>query len=120
PYQLQAAITAVHAGSPSWEATDWPQVLGLYDALLGMQDSPVVRLNRAIALRHVSGASAALGALENLARPLDGYHLYHATRAELLADLGRAGAAREARLRALELTANPAERALISRRLAEG
>jgi RNA polymerase sigma-70 factor (ECF subfamily) len=118
PYQIQAAIAACHAEAPSWEATDWPQVLALYDTLLRHQDSPVVRLNRAIALRHVAGTAAALDALEGLARPLDGYHLFHATRAELLADLGRDGPAREARLRALELTANPAERALISRRLA--
>jgi RNA polymerase sigma factor (sigma-70 family) len=117
PYQLQAAIAAVHAEAPSWERTDWEQVVRLYDRLLRMVDSPVVRLNRAVALRHVAGAEAALGEVNDLAMTLGDYHLFHATRAELLDDLGQHSLAREARLRALELCQNPAERALLERKL---
>ena len=117
PYQLQAAIAAVHAESPSWEATDWSQVVALYDVLLRMNDTPVVRLNRAVALRGVRGPEAALGEVNDLALELGEYHLFHATRAELLDDLGEAALAREARLRALELCQNPAERELLLRKL---
>jgi RNA polymerase sigma factor (sigma-70 family) len=120
PYQLQAAIAAVHAESPSWEATDWPQVLGLYEILLRHLDTPVVRLNRAIALWHLAGPGPALVEIEPLASRLDGYHLYHATRGELLRRLGREEEARAEHRRALELTANPAERELQLRRLANG
>jgi RNA polymerase sigma factor (sigma-70 family) len=118
PYQLQAAITAVHAEASSWERTDWEQVVRLYDRLLRVADSPVVRLNRAVALSHVAGAEAALGEVNDLAMALDGYHLFHATRAELLDELGERSLARQARLRALELCRNPAERALLERKLA--
>jgi RNA polymerase sigma factor (sigma-70 family) len=117
PYQLQAAIAAVHAESGSWEETDWPQIVALYDALLRITDTPIVRLNRAVALRHVRGADVALGEVNDLALALSGYHLFHATRAELLDDLGEKGLAREARLRALELCENPAERSLLERKL---
>jgi RNA polymerase sigma-70 factor (ECF subfamily) len=117
PYQLQAAVAAVHAEARSWEATDWPQVLALYDALLRWIDSPVVRLNRAVALSRVRGAEAALGEVNDLAISLGGYHLFHATRAELLDELGESALAREARQRALELCQNPAERALLLRKL---
>jgi RNA polymerase sigma factor (sigma-70 family) len=117
-YQLQAAIAAVHAESPSWEATDWAQVVALYDALLRMIDSPVVRLNRAVALSRVAGPEVALGEVNDLAIALGDYHLFHATRAELLEAMGEAALAREARLRALELCQNSAERALLSRKLA--
>ena len=117
PYQLQAAIAAVHAEARSWEATDWPQVVALYDALLRMIDTPVVRLNRAVALSHVSGPEAALGEVNDLAIELAEYHLFHATRAELLDQLGENQLAREARLRALELCENPAERALLEKKL---
>jgi predicted RNA polymerase sigma factor len=89
-----------------------------YDALLEFTDTPVVRLNRAIAVRHDAGPKIALEEVERLAGDLDRYHLYHATRAELLRDLGRADDARAADRRALELTDNPAERALLERRLA--
>jgi RNA polymerase sigma factor (sigma-70 family) len=118
PYQLQAAIAAVHAEASSWAATDWPQILRLYDALLATTGSPVVRLNRAIVLRHVAGAEHALAEVDAVAQQLDRYHLFHATRAELLRDLGCAREAREADRRALELTANPAERALLEDRIA--
>ena len=118
PYQIQAAIVACHAEAPSWEVTDWPQILLLYDALLCHLPSPVTRLHRAIALGQVLGPGAALDATDALAADLDRYHLYHATRAELLRALGRAAEARRADERALGLTGNPAERALLEQRLA--
>ena len=117
PYQLQAAIAAVHAEARSWEETDWPQIVALYDALLRLTDTPVVRLNRAVALSRVSGPREALGEVNDLAISLGEYHLFHATRAELLDELGERTLAREARLRALELCQNPAERALLERKL---
>jgi RNA polymerase sigma factor (sigma-70 family) len=117
PYQLHAAIVACHAEAPSWEATDWLQILLLYDALLHYLPSPVTRLHRAVAVRHVLGASAALEEVDALAAELDRYHLYHATRAELLRDVGRPAEARRADELALRLTGNPAERALLEQRL---
>ena len=117
PYQLQALIAGAHAEAPTWEETRWPEILRSYDALLGFSDSAVIRLNRAIALWHVAGAEAAYVELFALAEQLDRYHLYHATRAELLRALGRPEDAREADRRALELTENPAERALLASRL---
>lgn len=119
-YQLQAAIAALHAEAPSWRETDHSQILRLYDALVGMTGSPVVRLNRAVALREVAGPEAALREVDTLALALDRYHLFHATRAAFLRDLGRAGDARDADRRALDLTANPAERALLEERIASG
>ncbi len=118
PYQLQALIAGAHADAKTWEATRWPDILHSYDALLAIADSPVVRLNRAIALWHVHGAEQAYIELFSLAEELDRYHLYHATRAELLRALGRSDEARAADRRALELTENPAERALLAARLA--
>ena len=117
PYQLQAAIAACHAEALSWKETDWRQILALYDALLELLPSPVVQLNRAIARRYVDGAEAALPDVDALREVLDGYYLFHATRAELLRDLGREAEARAALTRALELTANPAERGLLRRRM---
>ena len=84
PYQLQAAIAAVHSQARSWPQTDWPRILVLYDALLRFTDTPVIRLNRAVAISHVSGPEAALGEVNDLAIALGEYHLFHATRAELL------------------------------------
>jgi len=118
PYQVQAAIVACHAEARSWEETDWLQILLLYDELLRLAPGPVARLNRAIALRYVAGPEAALAEIDALAEPLVGYHLLHATRAELLRALGRPADARRADERALTLTANPAERALLEQRLA--
>jgi RNA polymerase sigma-70 factor (ECF subfamily) len=118
PYQLQAAIVACHAEAPGWEATDWPQILALYDALLALAPSPVARLNRAIAVRYVRGAAAALEDVDRLAPALRHYRLFHATRAELLRDLGRLADARLADEQALSLTSNRAERALLEQRLA--
>ena len=117
PYQLQALIALAHSDAPSWDETRWPDIVQIYDRLLEFNDSPVVRLNRAIAAWHVAGADRALRELEPLATELDGYHLYHATRGELLRDLGRTDEARAADRRALDLTENPAERALLERRL---
>jgi RNA polymerase sigma factor (sigma-70 family) len=117
PYQLQAAIAACHAEARTWAETDWRQIVALYDALLEQMPSPVVELNRGIARRYRDGAAAALPDVDRLAEVLDGYYLFHATRAELLRDLGREPEARTALSRALELTANPAERALLQRRL---
>jgi RNA polymerase sigma factor (sigma-70 family) len=118
PYQLQAAILAAHAMAPSWEATPWPAVVALYDALYRLAPTPVVALNRALALAERDGAAVALAELEPLATRLDGYHLYHAARAELLRRTGDPEAARDADRRALALTDNPAERRLLEERLA--
>jgi RNA polymerase sigma-70 factor (ECF subfamily) len=119
PYQLQAAILAAHAASPSWSATPWRAVVALYDALHRLQPTPVVALNRALAVAELDGPRAALEAIEPLADRLDGYHLYHAARGELLRRIGDENAARDANRRALELTDNPAERRLLEQRLAD-
>jgi len=118
PYQLQAAIVACHAEAPSWQDTDWTQILLLYDALLEHLPSAVVRLHRTIALGQVMGPEKALSEADTLAPLLDRYHLLHATRAEFLRALGRHDEARRADERALGLTGNPAERALLEQRLA--
>ncbi len=118
PYQFQAAIAACHCEAATWADTDWLQITLLYDALLEVSPSPVTRLHRAIALSHVIGPQPALDATDVLARDLDRYHLFHATRAELLRQLGRGDEARQADLRAIGLTVNPAERALLEQRLA--
>jgi RNA polymerase sigma factor (sigma-70 family) len=120
PYQLQAAIVACHAEARTWEDTDWPQILVLYGMLLTHAPSPVTRLHRAIALRHVAGPRAALAELSTLDTALDRYHLFHATRAELLRELGQPDQARTADRRALELTANPAEQAVLRHRIHGG
>jgi RNA polymerase sigma factor (sigma-70 family) len=117
PYQLQAAIVACHAEAGRWEDTDWEQIVLLYDMLLHLAPSPVTRLHRAIAVRYTAGARTAMAELDDLARPLGEYHLYHASRAELLRELGHPGQARAADRRALELTTNPAEQALLQQRL---
>jgi RNA polymerase sigma factor (sigma-70 family) len=117
PYQLQAAIVACHAEAKRWEDTDWPQILVLYTMLLRLQPSPVTRLHRAVALRYAQGVDAALAELDQLAGALDGYHLYHATRAELLRAAGQPDDARTADERALALAANPAEIDLLRHRL---
>ncbi|MGZ5416813.1 MAG: RNA polymerase sigma factor [Nocardioides sp.] len=117
-FQLQAAIAACHASAPTWEATDWLQILALYDLLLRHDRTPVTRLNRGVALARVRGAEVALGYVDDLAADLDGYHLFHATRADLLRTLGRPKEAAVADQRALDLTRNPAEQALLRSRLA--
>jgi predicted RNA polymerase sigma factor len=117
PYQLQAAIVACHADAETWTDTDWDQIVLLYDMLLHLAPSQVVRLHRAVALRYTAGPRAALTEVDALADDLGAYHLLHATRAELLRDLGRPDEARAADQRALELTANPAEQALLQKRI---
>ncbi len=117
PYQVQAAIAALHAEATSWAETDWHQIVILYDTLVRMADSPVVRLNRAVALSHFAGPEVALGEVNDLAISLSGYHLFHSTRAELLDQVGEPVLAREARRRALDLCQNPAERSLLERKL---
>jgi RNA polymerase sigma-70 factor (ECF subfamily) len=113
-YQLQAAINAVHSDAATAADTDWPQILHLYDQLLACAPTPVVALNRAVALAEVEGPAQALEAVDALA--LDSYHLFHATRADLLTRLGlldEAGAAFDA---ALAITSNPVERSFLERR----
>ncbi|MEU8056488.1 RNA polymerase sigma factor [Microbispora bryophytorum] len=115
PYQIQAAINAVHADAPIAAATDWRQILSLYDHLLALAPSPVVALNRAVAVAEVDGPEAALALLDDLG--LDGYHLFHAVRADLLRRLGRAGEAARAYEKAIARTRNAAEWAFLDRRL---
>jgi RNA polymerase sigma-70 factor (ECF subfamily) len=117
PYLLQAAIVAVHATAPTYAATDWSEIVALYDRLLQLQPTPVVALNRALALAELDGPAAALEQIEPLAGRLDGYHLFHAARGELLRRLGRLDEARRADRQALALTFNPAERRLLEARL---
>ena len=116
PYQVQAAINAVHCDAATAGDTDWHQILRLYDQLLAMAPTPVVALNRAVALAEVAGPAAALAAVDEL--DLGRYHLLHATRADLLQRLGRHAEAAEAYERALALATNGAERAFLQRRLA--
>jgi RNA polymerase sigma-70 factor (ECF subfamily) len=115
-WQLHAAIAACHADAETAADTDWPQVLVLYDLLLGHDPSPVVRLNRAVALDRVGAPTAALTEVDALEGQLSRAHLWHAVRAHLLRRLGRDGEALAADLRALELTANDAERRLLAAR----
>jgi RNA polymerase sigma-70 factor (ECF subfamily) len=117
PYQVQAAIAALHSEARSWPETDWHQIVLLYDALVRMADSPVVRLNRAVALSHFAGPEAALGEVDDLAIALSGYHLFHSIRADLLEQVGERAQAEEELRRALEKCSNPAERSLLERRL---
>ena len=119
PYQVQAAIVACHAQAESWAATDWLQIVALYDLLLRMTPSPVVRLNRAVALRHITSVEFALAEVDTLAAELDEYALFHAIRADLLHAGGHPDLARSALERALTLTANPAQRRLLQRRILE-
>jgi len=117
PYQIQAAINAVHSDSPAAASTDWPQILQLYDQLLRLAPSPVVALNRAVALAEVAGPGAALGVVDGL--DLGGYYLHHAIRADLLRRLGRGAEAARAYEMALDRTQNAAERAYLRRRRQE-
>jgi len=119
PYQVQAAIAALYAEAPSFDRTDWKQAVLLYDLLVRLDPSPVAQLNRAIALERVEGAAAALAGVDELADELAGYHLFHATRGRFLQELGRRDEAASAYREALGLTANPAERSLLERRLGD-
>jgi len=120
-FAIQAAIAAVHAEAPSYEATDWPQLLVLYDRLLRAWPSPVVELNRAVVVGMVSGPQAALDDVARLESDgrLAGYRYLPATKADLLRRLDRHSEAHQAYLAALQLADNPAERAFLARRIAE-
>lgn len=114
PYQLLAAVNAVHTSAPAWADTDWSQIAALYDQLHTVQPSPVVALNRAIARGELDGPAVALAEVDRL--ELTTYHAWHATRADLLRRLGRTAEAREAYDAAVAATENPAERAYLTRR----
>jgi RNA polymerase sigma-70 factor (ECF subfamily) len=114
PYQLQAAINAVHSDAPSAAETDWLQILQLYDQLMAMEPSPVVALNRSVAVAEVEGPDAALVLVDEL--PLEGFHVFHAIRAELLSRLGRGDEADEEFERAIRSAANEPERVLLERK----
>jgi RNA polymerase sigma-70 factor (ECF subfamily) len=118
PYQLQASVAAVHARAPRPEDTDWPLIAALYEALSAAAPSPVVELNRAVAVAMADGPDRGLRTLEPLAETLDGYHQFHPARADLLRRLARFEEAAAAYERALELVTNPQERRFLERRLA--
>ncbi|WP_328526005.1 RNA polymerase sigma factor [Kribbella sp. NBC_00359] len=115
PYQLQAAINAVHSDAATAEDTDWRQILQLYDHLLTLEPTPVVALNRAVAVAEVHGPAAALSAIDDL--DLGSYYLFHAIRADLLTQLNRPADARTSYAAALELTTNQAEQNFLQSRL---
>ena len=121
PYTLQAAIAAVHAEASSADATDWAQIVGLYDALARLEPSPVVELNRAVAVAMRDGPAAGLGLIDSiLARgELKDYHLAHSARADLCRRLGKKAEARTSYQRALTLARQEPERRFLERRLAE-
>src|SRR4051812_10361684 len=116
-YQILAAINAVHTDSPASAATDWSQVVALYDQLTRLDPSPIVALNRAVAVAELDGPAVALALVDRL--PLTGYHAWHATRADLLRRLGRSVEAKEAYDAAIAATQNSAECAYLSRKRGE-
>jgi RNA polymerase sigma-70 factor, ECF subfamily len=118
PYTLQAAIAAEHARARSARETDWTRIAALYNALAGIHPSPVVELNRAAAVAMAESPERGLELIDRL-EGLEGYHLLHSARADLLRRLGRRAEAEDAYRRALELASNPVERAYLERRLAE-
>jgi RNA polymerase sigma-70 factor, ECF subfamily len=113
PYQIQAAINAVHSDAPAAAGTDWGQILQLYDQLLASAPSPIVRLNRAVAVAEVHGPQAALAIVDGL--DLNSYHLYHTIRADLLRRLGRPAEATQEYEAAIACTGNAAERDFLER-----
>jgi RNA polymerase sigma-70 factor (ECF subfamily) len=117
PYQIQAAINAVHSDAPSPQDTDWGQILQLYDQLSVVAPGPIVSLHRAVAVAEVHGPAAALAATEHL--QLERYHVFHSVRADLLRRLDRNAEAAAAYQAALELTDNAAERRFLSCRLTQ-
>jgi len=119
PYQLQAAIAALHAQAQTAKETDWAQIVALYEKLLERNPSPVIALNRAAAVAMSAGPEEGLRQMAALASALDGYHLFHASRADLFRRLGRRAEAVEAYRRALDLAANPVEREFLTRRVRE-
>jgi RNA polymerase sigma-70 factor (ECF subfamily) len=119
PYALQAAIAAEHARAPSADATDWARIASLYGLLARVAPSPVVELNRAVAVAMDEGEERGLELMAPLDDELAGYHLFHSARADLLRRLGRDAEAAEAYARALALARQPTERAFLERRLAQ-
>jgi len=119
PYQVQAVIAALHARAPRPEDTDWPQIAALYALLARMNPSPVIELNRAVAVAMADGPARGLPLVDALAGELEGYHLFHSTRADLLRRLDRRDESAAAYRRALVLATNPSQRAFLGRRLAE-
>ena len=118
-YQLQAAIAALHARTPRPEDTDWPQIAALYGRLVELTPSPVIELNRAVAVAMADGPARALPLVDALGGELDGYHLFHSARADLLRRLERKDEAADAYRRAIALASNPSEHAFLERRLRE-
>ncbi|GAA1257273.1 RNA polymerase sigma factor [Pseudonocardia aurantiaca] len=116
PYQIQAAINAVHSDAPAADATDWGQILQLYDQLIAVAPGPVVALNRAVAVAEVHGPAAALAVVDDL--DLERHHIFHAVRADLLRRLGRPAEAADAYDAAIDRTGNQAERAFLRSRRA--
>jgi RNA polymerase sigma-70 factor, ECF subfamily len=119
PFALQAAIAALHCQALRAEDTDWPQILQLYDHLEQLQASPIISLNRAVAVAMVAGPQAGLSLIDALAADLDSYHLLHAARADLLRRLGSSEEAAKSYERALALVTNESERRFLERRLSE-
>jgi RNA polymerase sigma-70 factor (ECF subfamily) len=114
PYQIQAAINAVHSIAPDIDSTDWEAIFTLYNQLYALTPTPIVALNRAVVLGEVRGPAAGLAAVDDLASSgLDSYYLFHATRADLLRRLGRNAEAAAAYATARTLTANPVEQAFL-------
>jgi RNA polymerase sigma-70 factor (ECF subfamily) len=117
PYRLQAAIAAIHAGAPRPEDTDWAAIAGLYGRLAAIAPSPVVDLNRAVAVAMADGPAAGLRLIDELEPELASYHLFHSARGDLLRRLGRREESVAAYRRALELASNPRERAFLQGRI---
>jgi RNA polymerase sigma-70 factor, ECF subfamily len=118
PYQLQAAIAACHADAPRYDETAWGDIVSLYTRLSEFTPSPVVALNRAVAVSMARGAEEGLRAMSDLASDLDAYYLFHSARADMLRRLGRNDEAAEAYRRARDSSPGGAERAFLDRRLA--
>jgi RNA polymerase sigma-70 factor (ECF subfamily) len=119
PFQLQAAIQALHCAARRYEETDWPAILRFYDRLVAVQPTPVVTLNRAVATAEAEGAEEGLALLDGVAEALDGYHLLHASRGWMLERLGRQEDAATAYERAAALARTDAEVSFLSRRRAD-
>ena len=115
-YQILAAINAVHTSARDVRDTDWSQVVALYDQLVRLDPSPIIALNRAIAVAELDGPEVALATVDRLEDKLAGYHAYHVTRADLLRRLGRSQQSRAAYDKAIELAGNTAESAYLTRR----
>jgi RNA polymerase sigma-70 factor (ECF subfamily) len=117
PFQIQAAIQAVHCDADSFEATDWLQIVALYDHLISIMPTPVVAMNRAIAIGETEGPAAALALLDAIGSDLDGYHLFHAARATMLQRLGQRALAKAAYERAADLAKRDAERRFLEEQI---